>query len=63
MVLVHGQHARSGVAEERPVDEAEAESGRQVVSERAALHVEDLCVDAATVQAEDAREVEGWVFG
>lgn len=34
-----------------------------MADERAALQAEDLRVDAAAVEAEDAWKVEGWVWG
>jgi hypothetical protein len=61
MVCVYRYDSRAGVAEERPVGKYEAEGGFEVVDDGARLHTEDFCVDAAAVEAEDARQLQGWV--
>nr|POF02267.1 hypothetical protein CFP56_65532 [Quercus suber] len=61
-VLVDGHDAGAGVAEEGPVGEDEAEL-REVLDQGAGLRGEDFGVDAAAMQAEDARKGEVGVDG
>nr|POF15287.1 hypothetical protein CFP56_42176 [Quercus suber] len=61
-VRVHGDHAGPGRAEEGRIREDEPELW-EVSDQRARLRAEDVGVHAPAVQAEDAREGEGGVFG
>lgn len=62
MILVHGYHAGTGPADEGRVGEAESEVGSQVPDQGSALQSKDPGVDAAAVEAEDAREMESRIL-
>jgi len=61
-VFVDGDDAWAWGAVEGPVGEYEAE-GWEVFDQGAGLGAEDVAVDAAAVEAEDAGVMEGWVWG
>lgn len=61
VVAVDGDDVVVRGADEGALGEDEAEVRAQARDEGAALHLEDGGVDAAAVEAEDAREVEGGV--
>lgn len=60
-VFVDGDDAGAGRAVEGSVGEDEAEGG-EGFDEGAGLGAEDIAVDAAAVETEYARVVEGWVW-
>lgn len=62
MVLVHGDHAGAGPADEGRVGEAESEIGSEVPDQSSALQREDPRADTPAMKAEDAREMESWVL-